>query len=69
VTSKFPVGVRLERPQSALSVIMNDIRLWLDSHKIEPVEFKTVPLDGGSIAFDIRFQSQEEASLFKRAFA
>jgi hypothetical protein len=28
-----------------------------------------VPLDGGSIAFDIRFQSQEEASLFKRAFA
>jgi hypothetical protein len=48
---------------------MNDIRLWLDSHKIEPVEFKTVPLDGGSIAFDIRFQSQEEASLFKQAFA
>jgi hypothetical protein len=67
--SKSAFSIHLEKPQSSLGETMNEVRLWLDSHKIEPVDFKTVPLDGGRVAFDIRFQSQEEANLFQRAFA
>jgi hypothetical protein len=54
--------VSLDTPHS-------EIRSWLDSRKIEPIEFKTLPLDGGAIALNIRFRSEDEAYLFERAFA
>ena len=53
----------------ALAEVMNEIRLWLDKRKIEPIEFKTLPADGGNITFDIRFHTQDEAYLFEQEFA
>jgi len=48
---------------------MNDMRLWLDNRKIEPAEFITLSADQAWVAFDIKFQHQEEAELFDQAFA
>ncbi len=47
---------------------MNDVRPWLDRHKIEPVEFKS-ETKSGVVTLDIRFRSQDEARLFERDFA
>jgi hypothetical protein len=47
---------------------INDIRPWLDRHKIELVEFKSEAKDG-TITLDICFRSQDEAQLFERDFA
>jgi hypothetical protein len=47
---------------------IDDIRPWLDRHKIEPVEFKSETKDG-VITLDIRFRRQDEARLFERDFA
>ena len=46
---------------------MNDVRPWLDRHKIEPVEFKS-ETKSGVVTLDIRFRSQDEARLFERDF-
>jgi hypothetical protein len=61
--------VRVEKPGVALGDIMNDIRSWLDSHRIEPAEFIAIPIDLPGVAFDIKFNREEEAELFERAFA
>lgn len=61
--------VRVEQPEASLADIMNLIRLWLDSHKIEPAEFKTDTVKPGAIALDIRFKSEDEAQLFEQKFA
>ena len=61
-------NVYVERPETEIREAMNMIRSWLDSHKIEPVEFKTTPTARASVVFDIRFQSEAEASLFARDF-
>ena len=50
-----------------LGNIINDIRPWLDRHKIEPVEFKS-ETENGFITLDIRFRGQGEALLFERDF-
>jgi hypothetical protein len=47
-----------------LGKTMNDLRTWLDSERIEPVEFKTA---GGS--FEISFRREREAERFQRRFA
>ena len=46
---------------------MNNIRTWLDSEKIEPVEFKTVVSQAG-IGFEISFRSEQEAERFQQRF-
>jgi hypothetical protein len=66
---KSPCKVHVEKPGVTLGDIMNDIRLWLDGHKIEPVGFITIPVDQPGAAFDIKFQHEEEAELFDQAFA
>ena len=48
--------------------LMNDIRSWLDSKKIEPVEFKST-VSEQELEFSIHFQDEEQANLFRRAFA
>jgi len=64
-----PVTILLERPKGTpLVAVMNDVRSWLDSKKIEQLGFKSVVgLEG--IGFEIRFRNQDEADLFEREFA
>jgi hypothetical protein len=47
---------------------MNDIRSWLDSHKIQPVDFRPGEGGPGTVAFEIRFRREDEAHLFEQAF-
>ena len=58
--------VHIETPvEMSLGNAMNDIRSWLDRHKIEPVEFKSNSIED-VFTLDIRFGSQDEARLFER---
>ena len=60
--------VHIETPVGmSLGEAMNNIRSWLDTHKIEPTEFRENSIEGVFI-LDIRFESQDEAHLFKRDF-
>ena len=60
-----PLIVRIEKRQpGSFGDVMNDIRSWLDHHKIEPALFKQIGEDG----FEIGFDSEEAARLFERAF-
>jgi hypothetical protein len=59
-----PMVIRAEK----LGETMNDIRIWLDAEKIQPVEFKTVVSHAG-IGFEISFQSEREATRFQERFA
>ena len=47
---------------------MNEIRSWLDSHKIQPVDFRPSESAPGAVAFEIRFRHEDEAHLFEQAF-
>ena len=68
----MPLGtyaIYIETPVGTLlAASISDIRLWLDRHKIEPVEFKS-ELRDGVVTLDIRFRGQNEARLFERDFA
>jgi hypothetical protein len=61
--------VHVERPETILTDAMNEMRIWLDHHHVELVDFKIAMTDVLGTAFDIRFRREEEASLFERAFA
>lgn len=69
MTLKSPRVVRVEKAEASFGEMMNRIRLWLDSHKIEPTEFKTEIPKPGAVAFDIRFKSEDEAYRFEQEFA
>jgi hypothetical protein len=61
-------GIHIETPVgTSLGDAMGDIRSWLDTHKIEPIAFRSNAIEGVFI-FDIRFRSQDEAHLFERDF-
>jgi hypothetical protein len=45
---------------------MNEIRMWLDSQKIEPVSFRSAP--GATSGFEIAFDNAEDAERFRRHF-
>jgi hypothetical protein len=61
--------IEVNRPAGApIGSIMSEIRSWLDQHKIEPVDFKTVVGREG-IGFEIRFRTEGEAERFQREFA
>jgi hypothetical protein len=68
----MPLGtfaVCIETPVGTpLGDSINDVRPWLDHHKIEPIEFK-LETKGGFITLEIRFRGQDEARLFERDFA
>jgi hypothetical protein len=68
MTLKSPLSVRVERPGKALGDAMNEIRLWLDGHKIQPRDFQSDTAVPGVAAFEIRFNREDEARLFERAF-
>jgi hypothetical protein len=46
---------------------MNEVRSWLDSQKIEPIDFRPVVSRQG-IGFEISFRAQEQADLFQQKF-
>jgi hypothetical protein len=62
------LSVRFEKHESVFGEAMNEIRLWLDSRKIQPSDFKTRTGDA-AVVFDIRFAQEHEARLFGQAFS
>jgi len=64
-----PFTIRIETPETALAQTMNAMRIWLDRHEVQPVEFKIAMTGFPGIAIDLRFGSEEEAVLFERIFA
>jgi hypothetical protein len=69
MTLKTPRSVRIERPVNTYGTAMNEIRTWLDTHKIQPAEFRPDASGPDAVAFEIRFQREDEAQLFEQAFA
>jgi hypothetical protein len=62
-----PLVVHVEKPDGTLfSQYFAMMRIWLDSHKIEPVDFRL--LGGPYIGLDVHFARAEEANLFEREF-
>jgi len=69
MTSLTPNTVHVEKPVGVhFSECFAEMRIWLDAHKITPVDFR---LSGGysSIGLDIAFSNPEEAGRFEREFA
>jgi len=64
-----PFTIRIETPETALAETMKEMRIWLDKHRVQPVEFKMATTGLPRIAFDIQFRSEDEAYLFERQFA
>ena len=65
----IPVVVHADNPRNApLDKAMNDIRVWLDSERIQPVEFKMV-VNGRDLGFEISFRHEEDAARFEAQFA
>jgi hypothetical protein len=63
-----PFSVRIERSGNAIGTVMNEIRSWLDGHKIEPTDFRPSESGPGAVAFEIRFPRKDEAHVFEQAF-
>jgi type II secretory pathway component PulL len=51
-----------------LAKVLNEIRAWLDSERVEPVKFKIVVSRGG-LGFEISFRNEREAERFRERFA
>ena len=46
---------------------MNEIRIWLDSEKIQPMAFKTI-VSRGTVGFEITFKSERDAERLQQRF-
>jgi hypothetical protein len=68
MTADSPFYVRVETPRDAFADTLNEMRTWLDTHKIPLSDFKIVPTEAG-IAVDLRFPDEYHASLFQQKFA
>ena len=58
-----PFTVYLQKTPASFGDTMNDIRAWLDHHRMQPVSFKC-----SAYGFEIAFNSEDEAQLFRREF-
>jgi len=64
-----PFTIYIEKPEVDLAETMAEMRMWLDQHKVKPVQFKIErTLAAPNIAFAVQFKSQDEAVLFERVF-
>jgi hypothetical protein len=64
----IPNVIRTENLRDTpLGDTMNEIRIWLDSKKIQPVDFKTV-VSRGAFGFEISFKSERDAERFQQRF-
>lgn len=63
------IKIRIETPLGTpLGRLMNDIRTWLESEKIQPAHF--IPIVGTvGFGFEIGFRSEEDAKRFRQWFA
>jgi hypothetical protein len=60
--------VRVEKPETALANAMNEMRIWLDHTRLQPVGFKIATAGNTGIAFDVTFQNKADAAQFEQAF-
>jgi outer membrane lipoprotein-sorting protein len=64
-----PLIVYIETPPGKpFGATMSAIRLWLDSQKIQPTNFKVVPTAIGYQRFEITFRQEHEAERFRQQF-
>ena len=62
--------IRLEMPPSeTLADLMQQIRTWLDSRKIEPSLFKIRNTNQGKIILELEFATPDLARIFQQEFA
>src|SRR3954451_24395178 len=66
--SPFIVHVPKKRGFS-FGELMRDARCWLDRHEIESMSFKPVTSAATGVGFDIGFNIEDNARLFKQAFS
>lgn len=61
--------IKIEKTaNTSVAGLMNNMRSWLDNHRIQPVEFKSHSTEYGTVTFEIAFQSEDEAHLFEWEF-
>ena len=62
------IKIRIETPLGTpLGRLMNDIRTWLESEKIQPTHF--MPIVGTvGFGFEIGFRGEEDANRFRQWF-
>jgi hypothetical protein len=60
--------VRVQKPGTTLTEAMSEMRVWLDHHQIELVDFGIAETNVSGTAFNLRFRREAEASLFSLAF-
>src|SRR5215212_2951289 len=61
--------VRVQKPGAMLAEAMSEMRVWLDHHQIELVDFGIAETSVSGTAFNLRFRREAEASLCSVAFA
>jgi hypothetical protein len=65
----FVVRVRKQPGGSSFGETMNNIRSWLDHHKIEPISFEPVAEADSGVGFEVALNTEDEAQLFEQEFA
>ena len=64
-----PFVVRVEKQsEGSFGETMSLIRSWLDHRHIQPTSFQSVADAQSGVGFEIGFNSEDEAHLFKAAF-
>jgi hypothetical protein len=69
VTLSSAFSIRVEKLRQGLGYAMSEIRSWLDTHKIEPADFRAHASVSGAVILEVTFKQEDEARLFERAFA
>ena len=65
---RTPVSMHMENlPNTPLASTLAEFRTWLDSEKIEPVDFKMV-VNGLDFGFEISFKNDRDAERFQQRF-
>jgi hypothetical protein len=65
-----PFVVHVEKKTGfSFGELMRDARCWLDRHEIEAMSFKPVTSATTGVGFDIGFNIEDDARLFKQAFS
>ena len=53
-----PFIVRVQKPEPKLAEAMGEMRVWLDHHRVELVDFDIAQTRQPGIAFDLRFRRE-----------
>jgi hypothetical protein len=66
--SPFIVHVE-KKPGLSFGELMRDARFWLDCYQIEAISFNPVTSADTGVGFDIGFNIEDDALIFKQAFS